>query len=103
VLNAGEALVSLDGICLFALFRFLLKAELASLISLKIEALFEKMILISATVVAEFVAAEFASNLLTPATIRLRSACKSIVPNAGVVENEINPTTMVIEISFHFM
>ena len=87
VLNAGDSLVSFEGICLFAAFKSLLNAAFASAISLRIDALFENNLFISASVLTEEDEAVLASNRFMPATIRLRSACKSIAAIAGAVTN----------------
>ena len=103
VLKAGDSFVSLEGICLLALFKSLLKAAFASLISRKIAALFENIRFTSVIVLAEEEAAELASNRLMPATIRFRSACKSIAATAGEVPNGDNTNARNNKSIFRFM
>jgi hypothetical protein len=74
-----------------------LNAAFASDISLKIDALFENNLFTSAIVLTEEEVAVLASNRFMPATIRLRSACKSIAANTGVVTNWDNASTRIIE------
>ena len=89
--------MSLDGICLFAVFRSRLNAAFASAISRRIDELFENNLFTSAIVLTEEEVALLASNRFMPATIRLRSACKSIAADAGVVTNWNNAKTSISE------
>ena len=103
VLNAGDSFVSLDGICLFAAFRSRLNAAFASAISRRIAELFENNLFTSAIVLTEEEVALFASNRFMPATIRLRSACKSIAADTGVVANWNNAKTSMNEDSLRLI
>ena len=85
------------------MFKLRLKAELASLISLKIIALFEKIVFTSPIVLTVEELAEFASNRLMPATILFKSACKSIIATAGEMIIGVNENRTIIEINFRFI
>ncbi len=89
--------MSLDGICLFAAFRSRLNAAFASAISRRIDELFENNLFTSAIVLTEEEEALLASNRFMPATIRLRSACKSMAADTGVVTNWNNAKTSINE------
>jgi hypothetical protein len=97
VLNAGESLVSRDGIWLFALFKSRLNAAFASLISRSIDALFENNRLTSDIVLTDAEDAELASNLLIPATIRFKSACKSIPAFAFGISSAVTVKNIITE------